>query len=334
MAFLLIIVFSNSCKKSSQLETDIATDVPKNERKVMTEPLKQVCVETWWVSENWVGDQLISTSRDLMYSVCFTPSQSSNSGGLIIASPVKVDIKPDSLKKNFPCVYSMLLDLSHYPAVNELLLPFITETAGAPGVNPKLYWFDSTSLAWTPTGQSGVTVFGKTVPGFQNESLSSAIYLNRQMLIQSSPALIQSIMVHEMIHAYLNTVRQFAAYGIINDESKPLLERLSYFAKKSADDNGRDHLTILASYIDKIALAVQSTDISPRNKSLQDYYKLAIGSLYTDGNVPSPDFKPTFETLLNSINSANNFTITIENAAAKVVSEKKVPAPYTTKCLN
>jgi hypothetical protein len=335
-ALLLIILSSNSCKKSGQSEDNDYINMPKNLKKVMTEPLRQTCIETWWVTENWAGDQLISTSRELMYSICFTPSDGSNGGGGsgTNAPPINVDVIPDSLKKKFPCVYPLLEGLSAHAAVNELLQPFIAATPGADGVHPTLFWMVDPNLPFTLNGQSGTTTFGVTIPNYENKSLNSAIYLNSQMLTLSSPALIETVMVHEMIHAYFNTLTTFAGYGVINDNDKPLLERISYFAKKSADDNGRDHLTILASYVDKIALAVKDNDPQPDNKSLQDYYKLAIGGLYNDGKVASPDFGPTFQTLLNSINSTYNFTITIDNASHMVNSQKKVPPPYRVKCLN
>ncbi|QNK61935.1 hypothetical protein H7F33_15425 [Pedobacter sp. PAMC26386] len=87
-------------------------------------------------------------------------------------------------------------------------------------------------------------------------------------------------------------------YGIVADDSKPVLERLSEYAKVSADINGRDHLTILAGYVATIAEVVGLSDSNKKSKS--GYYKLAIGSFYNDGKTRSPDFDKTFNTLLSN----------------------------------
>jgi hypothetical protein len=91
------------------------------------------------------------------------------------------------------------------------------------------------------------------------------------MLKTSSPALVATTMVHEMIHAYLNTVSAFAGYRIVADDTKPILERLTSFAKVAETTNGKDHLTILSTYVGTIAQVVALND--GNRMSQEDYFK-------------------------------------------------------------
>ncbi|QNK64818.1 SprT-like domain-containing protein [Pedobacter sp. PAMC26386] len=323
----LVALLSNSCKKD--IKKDIKQDKNSsydNLKQLMTEK-QQVCVYTYWVTEVWEGSNMVSRSSELMSVSCSSGGGTSGGGGTgdPIATPIKVELKPDSLKKKFPCAAQILESLESYPQLSDFLAPFIK--IGADSVKANLSWFDDPKLDWNSVGS---TTYGETRSD-PKQRVGSEIYLNSNMLKNSSPALISTVMVHEMIHAYFNNITTMQGYDVVADDSKPILERLSEYAKVSASLNGRDHLTILASYVGTIAEVVGLSDGNKKSKEV--YFKLAIGSLNNDGKTPSNTFASTYKDLLDKINKDNKFSITIDNASQMISLNRSVPKSERAKCL-
>jgi hypothetical protein len=273
---------------------------------------------------------MVSRSSDLLSVSCSSGGGASNGGGGggtgdPIATPIKVEIKPDSLKKKFPCAAQILESLESYPQLCDFLAPFIK--IGADSVKANLSWFDDPKLDWNSVGS---TTYGETRSD-PKQRVGSEIYLNSNMLTNSSPALISTVMIHEMIHAYFNNITTMQGYGVVADDSKPILERLSEYTKVSASLNGRDHLTILATYVGTIAEVVGLSDGNKKSKEV--YFKLAIGSLNNDGKIPSDTFAATYKNLLDKINEDNKFSITIDNASQMISLHRSVPKSQRAKCL-
>jgi hypothetical protein len=330
--YLVLIVasmslFYLSCKKDVK-PNNISHGDPKT---VMTQK-QQVCISTYWITEDYEGGVLVSRTSDLISVSCSSGGGSSSGGGGggtgdPNSTPIIVEIKTDSLKKKFPCVYQLLESISSHPQLCSFLEPFIK--AGPKDVNPNLTWYDKPDLAWNNVGE---TQYALTESNVNGERVSSNIYLNTNMLKNSSPALVATTMVHEMIHAYLNTVSTFAGYGIVADDTKPILERLNSFAKVAETTNGKDHLTILSTYVGTIAQVVGLNDGNKRSQ--EDYFKLVIGCLYNDtGKTPSVEFNSEFDSLLTKLNTDYKFSITMDNASQMVSSQKRVPANKRVKCL-
>ncbi|MBB6498955.1 hypothetical protein [Pedobacter cryoconitis] len=263
--------------------------------------------------------------------MCSSGSGGTNGGGGGAGDPnstaVNVDIKTDSLRKKFPCVYELLLNISSHPQLCSFLEPFIK--CGPQGVNPDLTWYDKPDLAWNDVG---ATQYAATQTGLDGSTVSSNIYLNTNMLKNSSPALVATTMIHEMVHAYLNSVSTFSGYGVVADDTKPILERLNSFATVAETTNGQDHLTMLSTYVGTIAYVVGLNDGNRMSK--ENYFKLVIGCLYNDtGKTPSIAFNSEFDCLLTKLNTENNMSITMDNASQMVSSQKRVPLNQRTKCL-
>lgn len=156
-------------------------------------------------------------------------------GGNTKNLPKLLDIKYDSLERDYPCVVELIIKgLESNALYNGIVAPF------SDSLKPDLIW-NHKIQDWHPNG-GGNTALGVT----SSQGASSTIYLNDKMLDNASKLMIAATGVHESIHAS-------AAYYIewkfrFNDQpdSSWIISAFeSLKLQDSLNTNARDHIAMM-----------------------------------------------------------------------------------------